>query len=221
MAKRGVKKKEHERLDDPTVGRVVSLLNQENPITKKQACEILNISYNTTRLNKIIEEYKEKQDFIKLRKSQNKGKPFNDMELKDLVISYLSGDSITKIADRMYRSPNVVKNKINSLNLPVRDKDATYHNPSMAPDEAVSETYSPGEYVWSCRYNCVVEIRKFVEYSARHLSNIYRIWVFGKYNQFALQPAYELAKLDVLKNFSLNQDEFVTTETPNFAYRIE
>ena len=56
MAKRGVKKQDHERLDDATIGRVVSLLGAEKPITKKAACETLNISYNTARLKKIIDE---------------------------------------------------------------------------------------------------------------------------------------------------------------------
>ena len=58
--KKGVKKKEHEKLDDATIERVIGLLEGEKPITKKEACEALNIRYNTTRLKNIIEEYQEK-----------------------------------------------------------------------------------------------------------------------------------------------------------------
>ena len=37
----------------------MSYLVQESPITKKEACGILNIRYNTTRLKKIIDDYLE------------------------------------------------------------------------------------------------------------------------------------------------------------------
>ena len=50
----GVRQKKHEKLDETTLNKVVFLLEQPNPITKKEACEILNITYNTTRLNKIL-----------------------------------------------------------------------------------------------------------------------------------------------------------------------
>ena len=91
MARRGVKKKEHERLDDTTVGRVVSLLEQDSPITKKAACEILNISYNTTRLNRIIEEYKERIEFNKKRRAALRGKPSAQLGTISMISFTLSG----------------------------------------------------------------------------------------------------------------------------------
>ena len=51
--KRGTKKKSYENLTDSNIKNVISLLEAEKPITKKEACDILNISYNTTRLNKL------------------------------------------------------------------------------------------------------------------------------------------------------------------------
>ena len=53
---RGVKAKAHEKLDGANVQKVINLLGTDEPITKKEACEILNIRYNTTRLQRIIEE---------------------------------------------------------------------------------------------------------------------------------------------------------------------
>ena len=50
--KRGVRKRAHENLSEVNIRRVISAL--EEGITKKSACEMLNISYNTTRLNRII-----------------------------------------------------------------------------------------------------------------------------------------------------------------------
>ncbi len=57
MAARGVKAKSHEKLDSTNVQKVIDLLGGDEPITKKEACEILNIRYNTTRLQRIIGEY--------------------------------------------------------------------------------------------------------------------------------------------------------------------
>ena len=220
MARRGVKKKDFERLDDATIARVVSLLEQEKPITKKAACEILNISYNTTRLNRIIEEYNDKIIFTKKRKAVMRGKPFSDIELKDMVVSYLSGDSISKLAESMYRSVHVVKKKIKDLHLPERSSTSTYHKPDMMPDEMVSETFEQGELAWSARYNCVVEIRQLWGIS-KFDTNVYGIWIYGKHNEFGYQPAEELGKLHVLKQFALRDDEFVTTDKSPFNYRIE
>lgn len=218
MARRGIRKKEDERLDDATVGRVVSLLEQENPITKKAACEILNISYNTARLSKIINEYKNRIEFTKKRLAANKGKPYNELEIKELVTDYLNGESISTIANNLYRSVYSVKKKIEELNLPERTKNSTYQNPDLIPDEAVAENFEPGELVWSARYGAVAEIRglKVVNYEP-----IYRIWVFGKHNEFAYQPWWELGKLDSVKKYGLTTDKFIKYEKPNFAYRIE
>jgi hypothetical protein len=214
MAARGVKKRDYERLDDSSIARVILLLEAEKPTTKKAACEILNIAYNTARLSKIIEEYKEKLAYDKKRRAANKGKAFSDLETKDMVISYLSGDSIKDIADCNYRSVGVVKKHLESLHLPMRNKKADYFNPEIIPDEAISETFEIGEYVWSARYNCVAEIRNKV-------GVVYTLWVFGKHNEFAQQPWWELGKLDVLKQFDLRTDEFQTTEKPDFNYRID
>ena len=62
--------KKHENLSEANISKVISLLEGEKPITKKEACGILNIAYNTTRLNKIITEHKETMDVRARRKSQ-------------------------------------------------------------------------------------------------------------------------------------------------------
>ena len=41
---RGVKKRSHEKLTDSNIQHVIGLLNAKSPITKKEACSILNIS---------------------------------------------------------------------------------------------------------------------------------------------------------------------------------
>jgi hypothetical protein len=214
MAQRGVKKRDYERLDDATISRVVSLLEQETPITKKTACEILHISYNTARLGKIIQEYKDQIEYTKKRMRINRGKPFSDYEIQDMVIRYLSGESMSIIAKSMYRSLGAVKAHITKLGLPERSKTADYWNPDMMPDEMVAKSFEVGEYVWAARYNCMAQIK------GTKNDDTYLIWVFGKYNQFARQPLEELGKLDILKQFKFNHDEFETTDNPGITYRL-
>ena len=64
--RRGVRKREGENLSPANIRRVIHSLNEEG-ITKKVACEMLNISYNTTRLNRIIEEVEEQEAYVNKR----------------------------------------------------------------------------------------------------------------------------------------------------------
>lgn len=219
MAKRGVKKKDHERLDDVTVSRVIFLLEQDKPITKKEACERLNISYNTKRLGDIIDEYNTKIEFTRKRFAANKGRSFSEIEVQELVADYLNGESITQIAEALYRTIHVVKNKIIQLGLPERTKAATYFNPDLIPDEAVSETFDIGELIWSARYNAVAEIRQIWGIT-KFDSGTFLIFVFGKHNEFAYQPWWELGKLEIVKELKIPVEKFIKTEKPNFNYRI-
>ena len=70
--------KKHENITKVNVAKVISLLEAEKPITKKEACSILNISYNTTRLGNIIDQHKE--DLIRTMKMKAKlrGTPATD-----------------------------------------------------------------------------------------------------------------------------------------------
>ena len=55
--KRGIRKQEGEDLSAAKIDQVIELLNQDKPITKKEACSILNINYNIIRLTRIIDEH--------------------------------------------------------------------------------------------------------------------------------------------------------------------
>jgi len=220
MALRGVKKKDFERLDDATVARVVLLLEQEKPITKKAACQTLNISYNTKRLGNIIQEYKDKLAFTKKRFAANKGLPFSDLEIKEMVVNYLNGDSITSIAENLYRSVHRVKIKLKELHLPERTKKPTYQNPDMIPEESVSKEFKVGEIVWSARYNAVAEIVQTWGVN-KFDADTFLIWVFGKHNEFAYQPWWELGKLEVVKRLNIETEKFIKTQKSTFNYRID
>ena len=213
MAKRGVKKKDHERLDDSTVCRVIDLLAADKPITKKAACEILNISYNPARFNKIIQEYKDNLEYGKRRRSALKGTPIEGLELQDLVVSYLKGEPLASISRRFFRSVHVLKAKIKDIHLPEKETKPDYRYPALMPEEMVAEKFDVGEYVWSAKYSCVVEIVK------DRGNGVYDIYIFGKYMQFGIQAVHELGKLDILKQFKLRDDDFQTA-TQDFNMRI-
>ena len=213
-----VKAKDYEKLDNANIARVIKLLSAEKPITKKEACQLLNISYNTTRLGNIIESYNSKIEFVRKRREQNKGKPVSEFEIKEIVQNYLIGVSKQQISDMLYRPLSTVNGVLNRYHIPERGK-GDYRKPELIPDESLSENYEAEELAWSARYNTVVEITKLVSYDKEH-GNIYRIWVFGRFNQFALQPWYELGKLDIVKRLGIKATDIQTDHRVKLEYNI-
>ena len=64
MATRKRSELEEELMTDANIAKVIRLLEPTEegvkPITKKDACQILGMAYNTTRLGTIIEQFKAK-----------------------------------------------------------------------------------------------------------------------------------------------------------------
>ncbi len=87
MATRKSKNADSERLDDASMERVIELLDKKG--TKKEACEILGITYNTTRLASLIEKYKEKKAKDAERRAEKRGKPASQGEIDYIVSTYL------------------------------------------------------------------------------------------------------------------------------------
>ena len=140
-----IKKKSYEKLDDINIKRVIDALESEIPITKKDACEILNISYNTTRLSKIINNFKADQKYRKSRRLKNRGKPASHLELQEMISSYLSGIPAIHIAKSLYRSPAFIKSHIDKIGVPTKVADGELFIP---PDECVKYEFEIGEWVW-------------------------------------------------------------------------
>ena len=142
-----IKKKKHEKLDDTNIKRVIAALEGDSPITKKDACEMLNISYNTTRLSKIINGFKEEQEYRKRRMAKNRGKPASKEELKEMIEMYLDGQTVTNIAKYMYRSPAFIKGNLDRIGVPTRISEGEKF---IVPDECVKYKFEVGEWVWFC-----------------------------------------------------------------------
>lgn len=201
-----VKKKEHERLEPSNIERVIMLLNEKNPITKKQACEILNISYNTTRLNTIIEDHLERKERRKKAFERNRGKPLTDQEISDIVMSYLQGETLSDISEQLHRPTAAIKAVVEFAGVPERPKGDDAHRVSLLPEECIITRAKIGDYVWSAKYHAVAEVMKeWID--EKDASVCYDIYVFEpsetrkRVGFYATQRVEDLGSLEHLKNY--------------------
>ena len=231
-----VKKKSYEKLTQQNIQHVINLLNPTDSstkaITKREACNILNISYNTSRLSKIIEDFHEQKEYRAKRVSQNRGRAARPDEIQDIIKEYLSGENVSNIAKGLYRSPAFVKSILEKIGVPQRptrteDRMQEY----FLPEECVAEDFEVGEIVWSANHHAPAVIEKklsieyqdskpgirTVDYVAKYGANCYNIHVrqkasgeadlwdipdVGGFYAFAL--AYDLGKLTHLEQYGIN-----------------
>lgn len=189
----------------------MNLLGAEKPISKKEACEILNISYNTTRLNKIIEEYKERIAYTEKRRSMNKGKKAQPHEIQSAITEYLRGEPISEIAKRLYRSAGFVKSILERIGVPQRPPSLEERmNYAFLPDNCVAEEFTPGEKVWSAKYHAPALIEKEVEIASKYEGKGYSIYVLESTEGlntggfYAYAVACDLGKLTHLEQYGIN-----------------
>lgn len=202
MATRRSKNAENEKLDPANLDKVVELLEQEKPITKKAACELLNIAYNTTRLASIIEKHKEKKAHTAAKRAEKRGKPATEAEISFAISEYINGATIDSISERLYRSPGLVKTILEQYHVPIRARAHDYFKPELIPEEAMRERFKVGEKVYSARYDSTARI----EAEQQHKSGqwVYRIWLLAdKWQQYAYQEAAELASLEHLQKMGI------------------
>ncbi len=207
MATRKVNALEEEKMTDTNIERVIELLEPteegKQPITKKLACELLGMSYNTTRLGTIITAFKERKAKEKQRRAEKRGKPVEKDELVYAVQEYLSGEPIDAISKALYRSPSFVKKILEDNGAPIRVPGHSYFDPQLIPDAAIRDRFTLGEIVYSARYDTTARIDA-EQKDSRHGGWIYRVWLQGeKHSQSAYQPAYELASLEHLRTLGV------------------
>ena len=224
-----IRKKAGEKLDEATLTRVSALLNQDNPITKKEACEMLNISYNTTRLSKILDDFDDTMSFRETRKSQNRGKKATKEEVREAIECYLEGETISDISKRLYRSTTFVKNILDRVGVPEKLPKTKRKGPAYLPDECVSENFEEGEKVWSACYHAPAIIKQeytkeyqnenagiqYVNYEEKYGCSLYSIWVIEGETEWnerfgyitggfaAHQLAYDLGSLKHLEEYGI------------------
>lgn len=193
-----------ENLTEASIERVISLLEpaEGKPITKKDACQILNIAYNTTRLGQIIDKYKEKKQREADRRAALRGKPATEDEVTFIISEYLEGQTIDAITKSTYRPVNFVKHILEKYDVPIRATSHNYFKPELVPEGAMRPRFTVGEVVYSARYDSIARIdsEKFDD----RYGWIYRIWLLSeKWLQSAYQEAHELASLEHLRKLGV------------------
>ena len=163
---------------------VITQLEQDKPITLKQGCSMLGITYNTTRLRKLITEHKQSIITNKAIRAKMLRTPVTNADRKAVVESYITGESITAISMALYRSIAVVKRILSEYNIPLT------HNALL---EKVTEGYNKDDLVYSVKYNCPALVM-FRKESKTH-GACYNLYLLGGEEQRAYQPYYELADL--------------------------
>lgn len=163
----------------------------------------------------------------------NRGKPADNIEITDAVVSYLQGESVAEIAKRLYRTSAFVKGIIEKVGVPQRPSTAEERTGvDYIPDECVAESFDEGEIVWSAKYHAPAVVVKElsvdyqaeqggftdVNYEKKYSSRCYRIFItekldddaehyFGRVNTggfWAYAMAYDLAKLSHLEKYGID-----------------
>lgn len=206
MAKLRKTQKEIDRMTPQNIERVIDLLDPKlegaKPISKKDACQILGMSYNTSRLQQILDDYKQKKQRERELREQKRGKPADTQEIQYIIREYLTGVSIDQISRGTYRSSPFVKAILEKYQVPLRGTSHDYFRPELIPDGAVRSKFKLGEVVYSARYDslCRIDHEQFTE----KYGWIYRVWLLAdKWQEYAYQENYELASLEHLRELGI------------------
>jgi hypothetical protein len=121
-------------------------------------CEFLGINYNTTRLTKIIEDFKAKEAREKELKEKAKATPLTEATKRDIINSYLKGEAQSAIATRYYISPQRVKTLLLESNVPIRAraKNAAAKTEHIVQDLDIK--FNAGDKVFYGQENCFASI---------------------------------------------------------------
>jgi len=207
MATRKRTELEESLMTSSNIELVISKLNPSDPsikaITKKDACAILGMTYNTKRLDSIIEEHLKKKADEKRRRAEKRGKPITRDEEVYAISMYLEGQALEKISTALYRTTAAIKEIIATHNVPTRCASPDYFNPRLIPEPLVRTEFAENEIVFSARYNSVARVIKEAP-TNKFLGKVYQIWLpEERWKQFAYQPASELASLQHLKELGV------------------
>jgi hypothetical protein len=194
--------KENELLTPANLDRVIAGFEATPKMTKKDACAILGIAYNTTRLDSLIEKYQEKNARDAARRAALRGKPATSDEITYVIQEYLEGSTIDAISKSTFRGPTFIKAILEKYDVPLRQTSHSYFSPELIPDGAVRDRFTIGEVVYSARYDSIARVD--TEQETREHGWVYRIWLLAdKWKQSAYQEANELASLEHLRKLGV------------------
>lgn len=195
----------------------------------------MNIAYNTARLSKIIEAHDEQKAYTKKRKASLRGRPASNAEISEAVKDFLGGNTLTDISKRLFRSVGFIRSILERVGVPQRPNNKEERLiPHYFPDECVATDFAYGEIAWSSIYHSTVIVKErldlewlasrkgmvAMDYEAKYGCPCYSIYVIQKVDSedtffssvtaggfSAYAPAYELGKLEHLKEYGINLEK--------------
>lgn len=173
----------------------------EDGKTKKGACEILGVSSNPT-MERMIEEWKDRQIQVAEMKKKKRGTQIEGVELANVIEAYLSGDSFEEIAERNYRSIQMIKAVLSKYGALLRiNGEINPLLPPEIPEEAMKEVFEVGELVWVPGYQCVGEVRKAMDNPV----GAYRVFLLSEGRQHNVHYMYwDLASVSHLQELGVD-----------------
>lgn len=109
-----------DEISEAKIRQAIWMLKQKK--TKKSVCEHLGIAYNTKRLDKLIQDFRDREDREKRLKEKAKNSPITDSMKKTIIQDYLNGEAQSVIAKQFYISPQRVKKVLLENNVPIRSR---------------------------------------------------------------------------------------------------
>lgn len=193
-----VKVKQGEKITTENIQKAIALL--EAGSTKKAACDILGIKYNTTRLQTIIDEFVRREANDKRLRDKKKGTPVDKTEAASIIESYLEEGSVEAVSKMFFRPTYIINKVLDHYGAKLINLDSTPLNPGTLPDLCVSDFFEIDEYVWVAGYNALGQIKAI----AKNPENCYSVWIFGTYARFSNEMNYNLGSLKHLQELGLD-----------------
>lgn len=194
--------KENELLTPANLERVIAGLSADKPMTKKDACAVIGIAYNVTRLASLIEKYQEGKARDAARRTALRGKPATADEITYVIQEYLEGATVEAISKSTYRGATFIKAILEKYSVPVRQAGHDYFKPELIPEGAIAERFAVGEVVYSARYDSIARIDS--EQSHKTYGWVYRVWLLAdKWKQSAYIESCEIASLKHLRDIGV------------------
>jgi hypothetical protein len=193
---------------------VIAGLSAEKPITKKAACEMLGITYNTTRLESLIQEYKDDLERIKLRKQQTRKQAVTEETVREWAKEYLvNGMPINEIAEYAYRTPLLVKTWLERYGALLPKQSPNPLDPEYVPEACMSSDFEEGELVYVNGYCSFGIIKKEIKSKTAEAAGYkaYRILLLGDQRQFVNYMSCDICAVEHL-GFTVDSIPRLSTE---------
>lgn len=153
MAKKTtVKKAASEEISEAKIRQVKWMLKAGK--TKKACCEHLGITYNTKKLDKLIQDFDNREIREAELKKAAKNKVFTAKEKENIAKAYLAGETQSALAKQYYISAQRIKKILIETNTPIR---ARGKKAAATVDHIVQDLevrFSKGDKVFIAKDNC-------------------------------------------------------------------